>query len=186
MFSWKKQVETHKLFHKCRHFDVTPHIIPRRIIFAICNLLPHKSAYKIFNHTFDILFWLKFSPTSWLVRTGPSCIDTVLLNLSVLKLWFCQIYQNCIVTDWQCIGTDWQTSRQSIPNSVTNPRMSWELEYYRDRPKCLNGGPFRLSVFTPAPILFCHSANIHRSANPMSIRQSIHNTDTMRSKDQCQ
>ena len=85
-----------------------------------------------------------------------------------------QIYQNCIVTDWQCIGTHWQTSRQSIANSVTNPCMSWELEYYRDRPKCLDGGPFRLSVFTPAPILFCHSANIHRSANPMSnLYQSI-------------
>ena len=111
-----------------------------------------------------------YAPTSWVAQTGPSCIDTVLLNLGVLKLWFCQIYQNCIVTDWQCIGTDWQTSRQSIANSVTNPCMSWELEYYRDRPKCLGGGPFRLSVFTPAPILFCHSANIHRSANPMSIR----------------
>ena len=100
----------------------------------------------------------------------PKCLDfTSHRSRPTHQMTTTQIYQNCIVTDWQCIGTHWQTSRQSIANSVTNPCMSWELEYYRDRPKCLNGGPFRLSVFTPAPILFCHSANIHRSANPMSI-----------------
>ena len=45
--------------------------------------------------------------------------------------------------DWHRIGTHWHRSRQSQTNRRTFVQVTRELVYYRDPPKCLDGGWFR-------------------------------------------